>query len=378
MSDFRHNICRFWSACRSQQSAATLPAARGSSGRAAPDEDSCSSRGDWRRRRRRQHAVSPGAEGLVGRGAGRARRADRRIDLACRRPAAAVQHELHRRPAAQVLGRSVQAPAGRNRPGRELSRDRATCASRPAASAWTSTRSTAAPRTPSACRSRSSARAQVANSGRWSNSATAPTRRRSSARSITPTTATSRRRTSRWRCARARAARGAEIHEQTEVTAVTRTRSGEWQVRTNKGDIVAEHVVCATGNYARQTGRMFGLNVPAIPVEHQYIVYDESPELKAYRQRRRPRAGGAARIRSVLLPARRAHGLDPGSLRSRCAGALRRRRAGMVRQEPVRGRPGAAAAACRSGAAARAGARELRHQGHRQRARSPTRPTAAR
>jgi dimethylglycine dehydrogenase len=29
---------------------------------------------------------------------------------------------------------------------------------------------------------------------------------------------------------------------------------------------------------------MFGLNVPAIPVEHQYIVYDESPELKAYRQ----------------------------------------------------------------------------------------------
>ena len=41
--------------------------------------------------------------------------------------------------------------------------------------------------------------------------------------------------------------------------------------------------MCATGNYARETGRMFGLNVPAIPVEHQYIVYDESPELKAYR-----------------------------------------------------------------------------------------------
>jgi dimethylglycine dehydrogenase len=79
-------------------------------------------------------------------------------------------------------------------------------------------------------------------------------------------------------------AKGAEIHEQTEVTAVARTRSGEWQLTTTKGDIVAEHVVCATGNYARQTGRMFGLNVPAIPVEHQYIVYEESKELKAYRQ----------------------------------------------------------------------------------------------
>ena len=78
-------------------------------------------------------------------------------------------------------------------------------------------------------------------------------------------------------------ARGAEIHEHTEVTGVSRTPSGEWRLQTNKGEIIAEHVVCATGNYARQTGRMFGINVPAIPVEHQYIVYEESPELKAYR-----------------------------------------------------------------------------------------------
>ncbi|MBK7903348.1 MAG: FAD-dependent oxidoreductase [Proteobacteria bacterium] len=83
-----------------------------------------------------------------------------------------------------------------------------------------------------------------------------------------------------------RAARtaGAEIYEQTEVTAATQTASGEWKLTTSKGEITAEHVVLATGNYARQTGRMFGLNLPAIPVEHQYIVYDESPELKAYRQ----------------------------------------------------------------------------------------------
>ncbi|MBU3671383.1 MAG: FAD-dependent oxidoreductase [Sinobacteraceae bacterium] len=78
-------------------------------------------------------------------------------------------------------------------------------------------------------------------------------------------------------------ARGAEIYEHTEVTAASRTPSGEWRLTTNKGEIIAEHVVCATGNYARQTGRMFGLNVPAIPVEHQYIVYEESAELRAYR-----------------------------------------------------------------------------------------------
>jgi dimethylglycine dehydrogenase len=81
----------------------------------------------------------------------------------------------------------------------------------------------------------------------------------------------------------ARAA-GAEIYEHTEAQSIERTPSGEWKVHTGKGDITAEHLVCATGNYARQTGRLLGLNVPAIPVEHQYIVYDESPELKAYRQ----------------------------------------------------------------------------------------------
>ena len=79
-------------------------------------------------------------------------------------------------------------------------------------------------------------------------------------------------------------AKGAEIYEQTEVTAVARTASGEWKLTTTKGEITCEHVVCATGNYARQTGMLFGLQVPAIPVEHQYIVYEESPELKAYRQ----------------------------------------------------------------------------------------------
>lgn len=76
---------------------------------------------------------------------------------------------------------------------------------------------------------------------------------------------------------------GAEIYEHTEVLRIERTASGEWRAETNRGAIVAEHIVCATGNYARQTGRLLGLNVPAIPVEHQFIVYDRSPELVAYR-----------------------------------------------------------------------------------------------
>ena len=73
---------------------------------------------------------------------------------------------------------------------------------------------------------------------------------------------------------------GAEIYLETEVTGIARTQSGEWRVQTNKGDIVCEKLVSATGNYARQTAAMIGLDIPVIPVEHQYIVTDTVPELE--------------------------------------------------------------------------------------------------
>ncbi|MGI9301908.1 MAG: GcvT family protein [Gammaproteobacteria bacterium] len=78
--------------------------------------------------------------------------------------------------------------------------------------------------------------------------------------------------------------RGAEIYQQTEVTGIAQQPNGEWLIRTSKGDITCEHVVSATGNYARQTGRMVGIEVPSIPVQHQYIVTDVVPELKEYRE----------------------------------------------------------------------------------------------
>ena len=38
-------------------------------------------------------------------------------------------------------------------------------------------------------------------------------------------------------------------------------------------------MVSATGNYARQTGAMVGLDIPVMPVEHQYIVTEPHPEI---------------------------------------------------------------------------------------------------
>ena len=86
-------------------------------------------------------------------------------------------------------------------------------------------------------------------------------------------------------------ARGAEIHRNTRVTAIARARSGEWRVTTDKGDVACEHVVTASGSFARAVGRMAGLDVPALPVQHQYIVTEPHPEIVARRERGLPEMG---------------------------------------------------------------------------------------
>ncbi|PZO67860.1 MAG: diguanylate cyclase [Paracoccus denitrificans] len=48
-------------------------------------------------------------------------------------------------------------------------------------------------------------------------------------------------------------------------------------------EITAEHVVTATGNHAQRTARLLGIKIPAIPVEHQYIVTEPDPALVAWR-----------------------------------------------------------------------------------------------
>ena len=48
--------------------------------------------------------------------------------------------------------------------------------------------------------------------------------------------------------------------------------------------ITAEHVVTATGNHAQRTAQLLGIKIPAIPVEHQFIVTEPDPELVAYRE----------------------------------------------------------------------------------------------
>ena len=72
---------------------------------------------------------------------------------------------------------------------------------------------------------------------------------------------------------------GAEIYRQTAVIGLEQLPDDSWIVTTDKGEIKCDIVVSCSGNFVRQTGEMVGLDIPVIPVEHQYIVTEAHPKI---------------------------------------------------------------------------------------------------
>ncbi len=69
-----------------------------------------------------------------------------------------------------------------------------------------------------------------------------------------------------------------------EVTCTKMGEKGGNLVETDeKVVITAEHVVTASGNHAQRTAKMLGIKIPAVPVEHQFIVTDVDPALQQWR-----------------------------------------------------------------------------------------------
>ncbi len=81
----------------------------------------------------------------------------------------------------------------------------------------------------------------------------------------------------------AKAARvlGAEIERFTRVEAIERMADGKWRVVTDKGAVIAQHVVNAGGLWAREVGRMVGLELPVLAMDHMYLITEDMPEVAA-------------------------------------------------------------------------------------------------
>jgi len=75
--------------------------------------------------------------------------------------------------------------------------------------------------------------------------------------------------------------RGAKVIEHTKVEELQQRADGSWDLITDKGSVHAEHVVNAGGLWAKQVGRMVGLELPLSPLEHHYLLTDTIPEVAA-------------------------------------------------------------------------------------------------
>ena len=74
---------------------------------------------------------------------------------------------------------------------------------------------------------------------------------------------------------------GAEIYRHNRVTNINQLPTDEWELVTEKGNIICEHVVNAAGSFCPEVGLMVGLkNIPSINMIHHYLVTDEHPEIK--------------------------------------------------------------------------------------------------
>ncbi len=87
--------------------------------------------------------------------------------------------------------------------------------------------------------------------------------------------------------------RGAEVNKYVWVHDITRAADGSWDLHVHDtrggrdeslGVINCEHFVNAGGLWAREVGRMTGLEIPVLAMEHMYLITEEVPQLAEWRE----------------------------------------------------------------------------------------------
>ena len=72
---------------------------------------------------------------------------------------------------------------------------------------------------------------------------------------------------------------GAEIYRRTRVVDIKNLPSGEWEVVTEQGNIICQHVVNSAGSYCDVVGSWTGHNVPIVNMLHHYMITEPLKEL---------------------------------------------------------------------------------------------------
>ncbi len=111
---------------------------------------------------------------------------------------------------------------------------------------------------------------------------------------------------------------GAHIQLRNRVTDIQQTASGGWNVITEKGTVTTEHVVNAGGLWAREIGRMAGIELPVLAMEHMYLLTDEMPEVVEFNQDTGRELVGVIDFKGEIYTRQERNGLLLGTYEKAC------------------------------------------------------------
>ena len=111
---------------------------------------------------------------------------------------------------------------------------------------------------------------------------------------------------------------GAEIEIRNPVLEITQDTDGIWNVVTKNGTIKTEHVVNAGGLWAREVGRMVGLELPLLAMEHMYLLTDDMPEVTEFNSETGRELVGVIDFKGEIYTRQERNGLLLGTYEKAC------------------------------------------------------------
>jgi dimethylglycine dehydrogenase len=111
---------------------------------------------------------------------------------------------------------------------------------------------------------------------------------------------------------------GAEIELRNPVLEITQDTDGMWNVVTKNGTIKTEHVINAGGLWAREVGRMVGLELPLLAMEHMYLLTDDMPEVTEFNSETGRELVGVIDFKGEIYTRQERNGLLLGTYEKAC------------------------------------------------------------
>ena len=111
---------------------------------------------------------------------------------------------------------------------------------------------------------------------------------------------------------------GATIELRNPVVDITQDADGTWNVVTEKGTVRTEHVVNAGGLWAREVGRMVGLELPLLAMEHMYLLTEDMPEVIEFNEKFGREIGHAIDFKGEIYVRQERKGMLLGTYEKAC------------------------------------------------------------